>query len=178
MAGSNSTDGQRSERFVEFLQNTPPQVVPSLKRGKEGEELRRKRLARMTLQEARAVAVYSDGSHHPEEYTQADVEMSEPGADQTPLSPVSGHEPARFVVELATVGMHEDLDHPMPNAPALTSVAAGVPSGVKQVEVVDEAMPDAPELVSVTASVPGPEQDDVIMEDAPPLSPAEEMTRI
>lgn len=89
---------------------------------------------------------------------------------------MSGHEPVQSAIELATVAMLDDIDHPMPDAPGLTSVAEGELGGVEQAEDLDEAMPDAPELVFDAASVPdGPEpDDDVVMEDAPSLTPDEE----
>lgn len=179
MEATNTTNGQRSGRFIESLQDSAPQVVPTLsKSGNEDEESRRKRVARQHLQKAREAlarkqgSVLGDGAHE-------DVETSDPVTSELPQ--VSTDEPVHFVAELATVS-HQDLDHPMPNyEPELGSADTSVSKGPQSIINNDVIMEDAPPLLelegtSVDTSVPeGLESidDDVVMEDAPPLQQGE-----
>ncbi|KAK7716120.1 hypothetical protein SLS64_003272 [Diaporthe eres] len=89
------------------------------------------------------------------------VETSEPVDSELPAD-----EPVHFVAELAAVSTHDDIDHPMPDAPA-----AGVSGGVD--ETFDHPMPDAPGLDSTVPEEPQAVED-VVMEDAPPLDQGEE----
>ncbi|KAG6361570.1 hypothetical protein INS49_009797 [Diaporthe citri] len=174
MAASNSNNAQRSGRFIESLQNTAPQVVPSSKSGNEDEESRKKRLARQHLQKAREALPHTLDSA-PKHDTPEDVETSD--SVDSDVS-VSDDEPVHLVAELAAVSTHEDLDHPMPDYdPGLDSADTGVPEGLESDDVI---MEDAPplhesELDSADTIVPeGLESDDVVMEDAPPLDEGEE----
>ncbi|KAI7779378.1 hypothetical protein LA080_000955 [Diaporthe eres] len=133
MAASNSTNGPRSGKFVESLQNAAPQVVPSSSKSGNVDEV---------------------------------VETSEPVESELPA--VSDDEPVHFVAELAAVSTHDDIDHPMPDAPP---PVAGVPGGTD--ETFDHAMPDAPGLDSAVPEEPQAVED-VVMEDAPPLDQGEE----
>lgn len=172
MAAANNNNEQLSGRVDESLQDTSPPAIAPLKGEKENEDLRRKRLAQLSLQKARADLaagnITGTAGSSPANDTDAVWELE---AISSKTSPESEHGPVHFIAELAAVADHQDIDHEMPDAPDPehdTQEDVETPPNAPEDE--DIEMPDAPDPEYDDFDMPNaPEDEDTEMPDAPPL---------